>query len=129
MKSILTHAVFVATIALGATSTNGHAQTSGRPINIVVPQPAGNPTDAVARKMQPLLQKELGQTVIVENAPGAGGSIGTRKVLTTPADSVSVLIASQTEPILTPFTIKQANYKPEDFVAVGLVAQIGRAHV
>ena len=124
MKSILTHAVFVATIALGATLTNGHAQIPGRPINIVVPQPAGNPTDAVARKMQPLLQKELGQTVIVENAPGAGGSIGTRKVLTTPADSVSVLIASQTEPILTPFTIKQANYKPEDLVAVGLVARL-----
>ena len=80
MKSILTNAVLVGTIALGAALTNGHAQTSGRPISIVVPQPAGNPTDAVARKMQQLLQQELGQTVIVENAPGAGGSIGTRKV-------------------------------------------------
>lgn len=46
-----------------------HAQLAGRTISIIVPQPAGNPTDGVARKLQPLLQKELDQTVIVENTP------------------------------------------------------------
>ncbi|VFR32399.1 putative exported protein [plant metagenome] len=105
-------------------ATAAHAQTATRMVSIVVPQPAGNPTDGVARKLQPLLQKELGQTVIVENAPGAGGSIGVQKVLTASSSTLPVLIASQTEPILTPFTIKQARYKPEDFRAIGLVARL-----
>jgi tripartite-type tricarboxylate transporter receptor subunit TctC len=100
------------------------AQLAGRTVSIIVPQPAGNPTDGVARKLQPLLQKELEQTVIVENTPGAGGSIGVQKVLSGQANTVPVLIASQTEPILTPFTIKGARYKPEDFRAIALVARL-----
>lgn len=101
-----------------------HAQLAGRTVSIIVPQPAGNPTDGVARKLQPLLQKELEQAVIVENTPGAGGSIGVQKVLNTQAGTVPVLIASQTEPILAPITIKAARYKPEDFRAIALVARL-----
>lgn len=105
-------------------TTPAQAQLAGRTVSIIVPQPAGNPTDGVARKLQPLLQKELDLTVIVENTPGAGGSIGVQKVLSGQANTVSVLIASQTEPILTPFTIKGARYKPEDFRAIALVARL-----
>lgn len=100
------------------------AQLAGRTVSIIVPQPAGNPTDGVARKLQPLLQKELEQTVIVENAPGAGGSIGVQKVLSSQGSTVPVLIASQTEPILAPITIKAARYKPEDFRTIALVARL-----
>lgn len=101
------------------------AQPSSGIVNIVVPQPAGNPTDGVARKLQPLLQKELGQTVIVENVPGAGGSIGVQKALgQTQPNNLSLIIVSQTEPILTPMTIKQARYKAEDFQAVAVVARL-----
>lgn len=46
------------------------AQPSTRVIGIIVPQPPGNPTDGVARKLQTLLQNELKQTVIVDNAAG-----------------------------------------------------------
>nr|WP_255456721.1 hypothetical protein [Polaromonas sp.] len=46
------------------------AQSSTRAVSIIVPQPPGNPTDGVARKLQMLLQAELKQTVIVENAAG-----------------------------------------------------------
>ncbi|MDP4078541.1 tripartite tricarboxylate transporter substrate binding protein [Acidovorax sp. A1169] len=113
----------IAAAALLAAAT-AHAQLAGRTVSIIVPQPAGNPTDGVARKLQPLLQKELDLTVIVENTPGAGGSIGAQKVLSGQANTVSVLIASQTEPILTPFTIKGARYKPEDFRAIALVARL-----
>ena len=105
-------------------STAAQAQAGGATVNIVVPQPAGNPTDGVARKLQPLLQKELGQTVIVENAPGAGGSIGVQKALSDASKSTPLLIVSQTETILTPLTIKNARYKPEDFQAVAVVARL-----
>jgi tripartite-type tricarboxylate transporter receptor subunit TctC len=101
------------------------AQPGFSVVNIVVPQPAGNPTDGVARKLQPLLQKELGLTVIVENAPGAGGAIGVQKALNqTQANTLSLLIVSQTEPILTPMTLKQARYQPEDLQAVAVVARL-----
>ncbi len=100
------------------------AQTPSKNVTIFVPQPAGNPTDGVARKIQPLLQKAIGQTVVVENLPGAGGSIGTQKMLTNTADGTSILIASQTEPILTPYTLKHVKYKPEDMLVVGLVSRL-----
>lgn len=92
-----------------------------RRITLVVPQPAGNPTDALARKIQPLLQKELGQTVVVENHPGAGGSIGVRKLLAMPGEAI--LIASQTESILTPLAVAGARYQADDLRVIALAGR------
>lgn len=107
---------------VGGVSTHAQAQ-AGRALSIIVPQPAGNPTDGVARKVQPLLQKLLQQTVVVENLPGAGGSIGAQRVLNQAADGRTLLIASQTEPILTPLSLTSVRYKAEDWRAVGLVGR------
>jgi len=103
-----------------------------RPLAFIVPQPAGNPTDGIARKLQPLLQKVLGQPVVVENIPGAGGSLGVNKALAEGADAQVLLITSQTEPILTPLTTLSARYKPEDLRCVALMGSgpyvlVGRA--
>lgn len=111
-------------LGISVIGASGWAQTSGRPVSVIVPQPAGNPTDALARKFQPLLQRELGQTVVVENLPGAGGSIGVNKVFANENDGRSLLIASQTEPILTPLALAGVRYKPED---LRCVAFFGRA--
>ena len=99
------------------------AQTRNKYISFIVPQPAGNPTDGFARKLQPFLQKAFGQSVVVENFPGAGGSIGLAKALGSQPGEPGVLITSQTEPILTPLTLSAARYKPEDFRCVGLVGR------
>ena len=99
------------------------AQTSGRNITFFVPQPAGNPTDGIARKMVPLLQNALGQTVVVENLPGAGGSIGVSKALAATGDGQTLLIASQTEPILTPLALAGVRYRPEDLRCVALAGR------
>ena len=104
----------------GLLSRAVYGQPSQRPLVFVVPQPAGNPTDAVARRLQPALQKELGQSVIVENVPGAGGSLGVHKALTAGADAQVLLITSQTEPILTPIGLASARYKPEDLRCIAL---------
>jgi tripartite-type tricarboxylate transporter receptor subunit TctC len=106
--------------ALGLLPRLAGAQ-AGATISIIVPQPAGNPTDAQARKMQPAMQKELGATLIVENLPGAGGSLGVRRLLTAAPETTPLLIASQTEPILTPLAMLGARYKPEDLRMIGLV--------
>jgi tripartite-type tricarboxylate transporter receptor subunit TctC len=121
MKS-LRNGVFASLLSLAA--TGAHAQADAQPVSIVVPQPVGNPTDGVARKLQPLLQAALGRTIIVENQPGAGGSIGTQRVLNAPADGRMILIASQTEPILTPATMQHVKYRPEHLRAVAVVARL-----
>ena len=68
-------------LALAASTAELRAQTNARTVSFIVPQPAGNPSDGMARKIQPFLQKELDQTVVVENLPGAGGSIGLSRTL------------------------------------------------
>ncbi len=101
-----------------------HAQAPLQTISVVVPQPAGNPTDAIARKLLPMLQKELGQTIVVENLPGAGGSLGINKMLASAASNrTMLLIASQTEPILTPLALAGVRYKAEDLRPVALVSR------
>ena len=74
MKNPMIGLALGASAALAALLPAGAAAQAGaRPLSIIVPQPAGNPTDGVARKIQPLLQAQLQRTVIVENQPGAGG--------------------------------------------------------
>lgn len=122
----------ILTFGVATFSGLGFSQTIERPLSIIVPQPAGNPTDGIARKIQPLIQKDLGQTVIVENIPGAGGALGVQKVLGMPAGSPVLLIASQTEPILTPLAVSAARYKSEDLRPIALMGRtpyllVGRA--
>ncbi len=109
------------TLAIG--TTNARSQSLNRPLSFIVPQPAGNPSDGMARKIQPILQRQLSQTVIVENIPGAGGSIGLAKTLAPPPGALALMIASQTEPILTPLALSSARYKPEDFRCIGLTGR------
>ena len=65
-----------------------------RPIKLVVAFAAGSSTDIVARLLAEQLQASLGQTVVVENKPGAGGNNATQQVMNSPADGYTVLIHS-----------------------------------
>ncbi len=65
-----------------------------RPVKLVVAFAAGSSTDIVARLLAEQLQASLGQTVVVENKPGAGGNIATQQVMNAPADGYTVLIHS-----------------------------------
>ncbi len=90
-------------------------------ITLIVPFPAGNATDGMARKLQPLLMRELGQVVVVDNVPGAGGAIGVQRVLTAKMDGQTLLLATPTESVLTPITLNAVKYQPEDLRMVGLI--------
>ena len=77
-----------AMLAAGA----AHAEYPERPINMVVPFAAGGPTDNVARSLAEAMRPSLGQTVVVENKGGAGGTIGTTQVARAQPDGYSILL-------------------------------------
>src|SRR5690606_40904609 len=79
-------------IAMFAASTLAHAAWPERPIHMIVPFPAGSSPDTLARAIAEPLGQELGQAVVVENKPGAGGNIGTRQASQAKPDGYTVLV-------------------------------------
>jgi len=90
-RSIFTTA---AALAMPAAARAQAAWTPGRPVTLVVPYPAGGPTDVLARLVAGEIAKDLGSPVVVENVAGGGGSIGARRVATGPSDGTSIMLAS-----------------------------------
>lgn len=85
-----------------------------RPITIVVPFGAGGTTDAVARFMAPELEQRLGQSVVVRNENGAGGTIGSASVAASDADGYT-LGYLPVGPLATQPHLRRLPYGPEDF--------------
>src|SRR5262245_21627969 len=80
--------------ALPAVSRIAWAQTyPSRPVRVIVPFPAGQATDSIARLMSQSLSERLGQAFVVENRTGAGGNIGTEAVVRAPPDGYTLLLA------------------------------------
>ena len=80
-KRFLLHVAAAAVCAAVATPTAAQNWKPSRPINLIVPWAAGGSTDQVTRVTAAELEKELGQTIVVVNQPGASGSIGTKSAL------------------------------------------------
>ena len=98
------------------------AQEIKGPIKIVVPYPAGGGSDVVARLIADKLKDSLGQTVIVENKPGAGGRIGTEYVKGQPADGSTMLVVNPALFVVAPVVFAKLAYDPDtDFAPVSLI--------
>lgn len=93
-----------------------------KPVNLMVPYPAGGPSDAIARIFNQQLGKELGQQVLVENLGGVSGALAAQKVLGAPADGYYVFQGSPNEVILSPLANAAVKLKTEDFRLVHPVA-------
>ena len=110
------------TLVVGPAFSQAQAWPS-KPVTLVVPWPAGGPSDFVARQIQNDIAKALGQPLIVENIGGVGGAMGVQKMLTG-TDGHTVLLGSPLELIIPPLTIASVKYKPND---LRMVAQLVKA--
>ncbi|WP_370637428.1 tripartite tricarboxylate transporter substrate binding protein [Cupriavidus sp. AU9028] len=94
-----------------------------RPIRMVVPYPPGGPTDIVARVVGQKLGERLGQTVVVENRPGAGGNIGAEAVATAAPDGYTMLVATTAHAINMTLFRKPGYDTRRDFAPVSLLTR------
>jgi tripartite-type tricarboxylate transporter receptor subunit TctC len=113
----------LAAIVLVAASCNAFAQPfPARPLKILVGYAPGGPADALARIAAQVLAEGLGQPVIVENRPGAGGTIATSAAAKASPDGYT-LLAAATSDVINPLANRKIRYNIEtDFMPIGLVA-------
>ncbi len=106
---------------------NGYAQTNKWPdksINMIVGFPAGGPTDLAARTLAPAMQASLGQTIIVENKPGATGTIAAAQIKRSAPDGYTLFVSSIGTFVVAPHLIKSVAYDPiADFDYISLPFQ------
>lgn len=83
-----------------------------RPIKLLVPFPGGSSPDVVARALAEPLSKVLGQAIVVDNRPGAGGNIGTGMAAKSPADGYTLLFTTQGPLVTAPLLTRRLPYDP-----------------
>ena len=117
-------------VSIAAVCANlAHAQTESaypsRPLRLIVPFAPGGTTDTVARLVARELTKSLGQSVVVENRPGAGGLIGAEAVLKLPADGYTLAFATISTLAVQPVLQTKPSYDPlKDFALVTQIATL-----
>jgi tripartite-type tricarboxylate transporter receptor subunit TctC len=106
-------------IAAGAAAQN----FPSKPVHLVVPYPPGGATDVLARLVGDKLATRIGQQVVLENKPGAGGNIAANLIAKAPADGYTLLMANHPGLTTAPGLTKDPGFDPvKDFAAVGLLA-------
>src|SRR3984893_6752250 len=108
-----------------APSALAQAAYPSRNIKMIVPYPAGGTTDFLGRLVAEQLKSGLGATVIVENKPGAGTTLGAEQVAKSAADGYTLLMATSTTLAINKTLYKNLPYDPvKDFAPIGLVAAV-----
>jgi tripartite-type tricarboxylate transporter receptor subunit TctC len=94
-----------------------------RPITVIVPFPAGGASDVVARIVTNQMSKILGQSIVIENVGGAGGTIGSARVAAAAPDGYTLLAAAMGSHVAAPVLTPNLKYDPvADFAPIGLTA-------
>ena len=93
-----------------------------RAIRIIVPTPPGGPVDVMARLIGNGLQPQLGQTVFIENKPGAGNTLGSRLAAAAEPDGYTLMVSSVSGLVMSPLIFHDAGYDASSFAPVALIA-------
>src|SRR4051794_12399485 len=111
----------VATLVIAAAA--GAQAYPNRPVRVVVPWPPGQATDIAARVVAERLQHALGQPFVVDNKPGAGGSIGTDAAAKSAPDGYTLLAASSGPVSIMP-SLQKVGYDPlKDLAPISLICR------
>jgi tripartite-type tricarboxylate transporter receptor subunit TctC len=96
-----------------------------RPIRMVIGYPPGGSTDVAGRLLAEALGRRLGQQVIVDNRPGAGGTLAAASVVRAEPDGYTLLLAASPEVSIAPITMRALPYDPvRDLAAISMVGQV-----
>jgi tripartite-type tricarboxylate transporter receptor subunit TctC len=124
-RGVLASFLFVALGAVPAAAQTAPPDYPNKPIRVVVTFPPGGSTDAVIRMLTPRLNDKLGQAVIVDNRPGAGGNVGLSLVAKSPADGYTLGLGAAGGLSANVSLYAQMPFDPvKDFKPVGMVAAI-----
>jgi tripartite-type tricarboxylate transporter receptor subunit TctC len=94
-----------------------------RPITVIVPFPAGGASDVVARIVTNQMSRILGQSIIIENVSGAGGTVGSARAAAAPPDGYTLLAAAMGSHVAAPVLTPNVKYDPVvDFMPIGITA-------
>jgi tripartite-type tricarboxylate transporter receptor subunit TctC len=121
--------IFLSAITAIALSLTGAGPVSAQPypnrlIKIIVPYPAGGPTDVMARLIAQQLASTFGQSVIVDNRAGAGGTIGAKAVASADPDGYTLLLANLGALAISPALYKKLDYDPiNNFTPVAMAGE------
>jgi tripartite-type tricarboxylate transporter receptor subunit TctC len=117
---------FAAAMSAGLLAQVSHAQNYPvRPVRMMVPFQAGGGSDTMGRIVSSKLSERLGQQFVVENRPGAAGSIGADIAARAPADGYTLLLGSTSELVQYPNVNPKVPYDPlRDFAPIGLVGTV-----
>ncbi len=94
-----------------------------KPVRWVVAYPAGGGSDFLARQVAPQLGKQLGQTIIIDNRPGAAGMIGTDNAAKSPPDGYTIVTGDNGAMVFHTAMYKKVPYDPADLVPIGFMAR------
>ena len=112
-------------LALLAVPSHAQAAYPSRTIKMIVPYPAGGTTDYLGRLVADQIQAGLGATVVVENKPGAGTTLGAEQVARAQPDGYTLLMATSTTLAINKTLYKNLPYDPvKDFTPIALVAAV-----
>jgi tripartite-type tricarboxylate transporter receptor subunit TctC len=106
-------ALLVVGAALGAAQPAAAQSYPSHPIKMIVPFPPGGPTDSIARLIGQHMSEQLGQNIIIEARPGAGGTLGANAVATATPDGYTLLLGSTTTLSISPHLYKNIGYDPD----------------
>jgi tripartite-type tricarboxylate transporter receptor subunit TctC len=124
-KALVLAAATAVAALLPMTSATAQDDWPTRPITLVVPFPAGGTTDIVARLAGQALSRELGQPVVVDNRPGAGGNIGAQYVARAPADGYTLVMGTVGTHAINPSLYKKMPYDHiKDFAPISRVTAV-----
>src|SRR5215468_9857066 len=117
--------IWTAVVAAAMLASGGVASAQSfptKPVHIYVPYAAGGAVDILARTLGDVVSRQWGQTVVVENRPGAGGVVASQALIQTPADGYTLIVVASGHPT-NPFLYPKIPYDTfKDFTPISLLA-------